>query len=161
MTYMQDTVHERFGIAGPGNKIIRITVFLMVLQCVVAFVNPGTGFAGILPENTQIAASNQVYGNVNLNAEMSNINSAGGLTAQGVDILSIATQMAYSIFLLLMKVLISLAAFSLVLNGIFPWIAAAGPIGVGFLMAIQFIIWFMYLLFIFTLAYKPSPDPGW
>jgi hypothetical protein len=161
MTYMQDTIHERFGIAGPGNKIIKIVMFLIVLQCVVVFVNPSANYAGIFPDNTAIAPSNQQYGNVDLSTEMTNINSVGGLTALGVDIVSIATQMAFSAFLLLMKVLMAIAIFSLVLNGIFPWIAAAGAPGIAFLVIIQFTIWFMYLLFIFTLAYKPSPDPGW
>jgi hypothetical protein len=68
--------------------------------------------------------------------------------------------MAYSAFLLLIKVVMSIAIFSVVLAGIFPWIAAT-PIGIAFLMILQFTIWFMYLLFIFTLAYKPSPDPVW
>jgi hypothetical protein len=161
MTYMNSKMHERFGIAGPGNKIIKITIGLIILQCVVAFVNPSAGFAGIFPDNTAVAPSNAQYGNVDLNTQISNINSAGGLTALGVDILSIATQMAYSLFLLLMKVLVSIGAFSLILNGVFPWIAASGQIGIAFLMMIQFAIWFMYLLFIFTLAYKPSPDPSW
>jgi hypothetical protein len=160
MIYMQDTVHERFGIAGPGNKIIKIVIFLIVLQCVVVFVNPSANYAGIFPDNTAIAPSNAQYGNVNLNTEMTSISSVGGLTALGVDIVSIATQMAYSAFLLLIKVVMSIAIFSVVLAGIFPWIAAT-PIGIAFLMILQFTIWFMYLLFIFTLAYKPSPDPGW
>jgi hypothetical protein len=160
MTYMQDTVHERFGIAGPGNKIIKIVIFLIVLQCVVVFVNPSATFAGIFPDNIATAPSNAQYGNVDLNSEMTSISSVGGLTALGVDIVSIATQMAYSAFLLLIKVMMSVAIFSLVIAGIFPWIAAT-PLGLSFLVILQFTIWFMYLLFIFTLAYKPSPDPGW
>ena len=158
MAYMQDSLHERFGIAGPGNRVVKIFTFLIILQCVVVFVNGAAIFA---PEVQPIAASNQQYATVDLSTNMGAINSAGGMTASVVDIAAIAVQTAYSVLLLLIKCLIAIAAFSLILNMVFPWIGAAGAIGIAFLVVIQFAIWIMYLLFIFTMFYKPSIDPGY
>lgn len=157
MTYMQETVHEKFGIAGPGNKIIKIFMFLIILQCVVVFVNS----AHIFPTLGPVAPSESKYANINLDTQFSTINAAGGLTNPVVDILAIGLQMATAILMLMMKCLISITLFSAVLAEVFPWIVQAGTIGVAFLVVVQFAIWMMYLLFIFTLFYKPSPDPGW
>ena len=78
-----------------------------------------------------------------------------------VDTVTVALQIGISALLVLGKCLLSIAAFSVILSQVFPWITQAGAIGVAFLVAIQFAIWTMYLLFIFTLFYKPAPDPGW
>ena len=158
MTFMQERVHERFGIAGPGNRVIKIFMFLIILQCVVVFVNSSS----IFPSEAQpLASSNTQYANIDLAGNMGATNSAGGLTASIVDIVSIATQTAYSILLLLVKCLISIAAFSLIINSVFPWIAQAGTIGIAFLVVMQFSIWLMYLVFIYTLYARPPPDVGW
>jgi hypothetical protein len=158
MTYMQDTLHERFGIAGPGNRVVKIFTFLIILQCVVVFVNSAAIFGDGIPA---IAASNPEYNTIDLASNMGAVNSAGGLTASVVDIATIALQTAYSVLLLLVKCIISIAAFSIILNMVFPWIGMSGAIGIAFLVVVQFAIWIMYLLFIFTLFYKPPPDPGY
>jgi hypothetical protein len=159
MTYMQETVHERFGIAGPGNRVVKIFMFLIILQCVVVFINS----AAIFPSETQFnGVVNSEYNNINLNQEIVSMNSAGGLTAKVVDIASASLQIAISSILLLIKCLVSIGFFAVILYSIFPWIVTSGgPYGIAFLMIVQFAIWGMYLLFIVTLFYKPSPDPGW
>lgn len=157
MTYMQETVHERFGIAGPGNKIVKIFMGLMILQCVVVFVNS----AAIFPVDGPISESNEQYTNIQLQSNFDSINGAGGLTAPAVDVLSITIQMALSMLLMFIKCLLSIALFSVVLAQVFPWIVQAGAVGIAFLVLLQFAIWGMYMLFVFTLFYKPSLDPGW
>ena len=159
MTYMQETVHERFGIAGPGNRVVKIFMFLIILQCVVVFINS----AAIFPSETQpIGAVNPEYNNINLNTEITTMNSAGGLTAQVVDIATVAIQTAYSSLLLFIKCLVSIAAFSFILYSIFPWIVTSGQAyGIAFLLVVQFAIWGMYLMFVLQLFYKPGPDAGW
>ena len=158
MTFMQERVHERFGIAGPGNKVIKIFMYLIILQCVVVFINSSAIFPS---ETLALSASNTQYSNIDLTANIGSVSAAGGMTAQIVDIASIALQTAYSSLLLMIKCLISIAAFSLIVSQVFPWIAQAGPAGVGFLVVMQFAIWAMYLIFIFTVFYRPGPDPGW
>lgn len=156
--YMTETLHEKNGIAGPGNKVILIFKFLVILQCVVVFINS----AAIFPQDvTQLAPSNPSYANINLQSNMNGISGSGGYTAQIMDIATIAGQAAASIILLLIKCLISLAAFSVVLAQVFPWILQAGTIGAAFLVVLQFAIWTMYLMFVFTVFYRPSPDPGY
>jgi len=159
MTYMQETVHERFGIAGPGNRVVKIFMFLIILQCVVVFINS----AAIFPDDTQpIGAVNPQYNNIDLTKELPQMNAVGGLTAQVVDIVSASIQIAIASILLFIKCLLSIALFSVILYSIFPWIVASGGVyGIAFLGVVQFAIWGMYLLFIVQLFYKPSPDPGW
>lgn len=156
--YMTETLHEKNGIAGPGNKVVLMFKFLVILQCVVVFVNS----AAIFPSDvTQLAPSNPSYANIDLYSNMAGIGSSGGLTAQIMDIATIAAQVAASVLLLVLKCLISLAVFSLVLAQVFPWIVQAGAVGVAFLVVLQFAIWTMYLMFVFTIFYRPSPDPGY
>lgn len=155
--YFADTLHEKHGIAGPGNKVILIFKFLVILQCVVVFVNS----AAIFPSDVGwLSPSNPSYANIDLDAQMVGMNSSGGLTALIVDIATIAAQIAASAVLLAIKCLISLALFSVILSQVFPWIVMAGTIGYAFLVIVQFAIWTMYLLFVFTIFYRPSPDPG-
>jgi hypothetical protein len=158
MTYMQETVHERFGIAGPGNKIIKIFTFLIILQCTVVFVNS----AQIFPSDVQtLAASNSQYSNIDLTTEMGNLSNSGGILGAIVDIATQSLQIAIAALLLMLKCLLSIALFSVVLSQVFPWILQAGAIGVAFLILMQFAIWTMYVIFIFSTFYRPGPDPGW
>ena len=96
-----------------------------------------------------------------MDSQFSTITAAGGLGNPVLDILAFGYQAAIASLSLILKCLLSIAAFSVVLSQIFPWIVQAGAIGVAFLVVIQFAIWAMYLLFVFTLFYKPSLDPGW
>ena len=158
--YMTEVQHERFGIAGPGNKVVKLFWFLIILQATVGLVNN----ASIFPSDVQPISnvnSNPEYANLNLNVEMTEINSAGGLTAAVVDIVTIAGQLAASILLLFLKILLSLAAFSVIMYGVFPWFSQAGAAGIAILSILQIGIWLMYFMFIFTIYYKPSPDPGY
>jgi len=163
MTYMQETIHERFGIAGPGNKIIKIFTFIIVLQAVVVFMNTGAVFSSIFPTGTQaISTGNtQQYLNVDMTYQMTGMSGSGGLLAQVVDIATATLQIAVAAIKMLLSVLIGIAAFSLILAAIFPWILQAGAIGAAFLVILQFAIWSMYLIFIVSVFYKPGPDPGW
>jgi hypothetical protein len=158
MTYWQETRHEKFGIAGPGNTIIKIFTALIVLQCVVVFVNSSQ----IFPADVQpIAASNNQYANIDLTKEITQVGGTGGWFAQVIDIATMSLQIAISAGLLLLKCLLSIALFSLVLAQVFPWVVQAGAIGVAFLVVIQFAIWTMYAIFVITTWYRPGPDPGW
>ena len=79
MTYMQETIHEKFGIAGPGNKIIKIFTFLIVLQCVVVFLNTGN----IFPSDTQnIGVADNKYTNMDLSNELPKLNNPVGCKIQ-------------------------------------------------------------------------------
>lgn len=163
MNYMQETRHEKFGIAGPGNTIIKIFTFVVVLQCVVVFVNSDAVFNGLFPggDTQRISASNNQYSNIDMSTQITSINNTGGLFAQIVDIVSASTQIAISALRLLGECLLSIGLFAVVLAQVFPWITDAGAIGVAFLVALQFAIWTMYAIFIIATFYRPGPDPGW
>lgn len=157
MNYMQETRHEKFGIGGPGNTIVKIFTFLIVLQCSVVFVNSANIFPGITP----IAESNSQYSNIDLGKEINTVSESGGLLQPIQDLASVLTQVAVSAVSLLVKCLVSIALFSAIIVQVFPWVSQAGGIGLAFLVLVQFAIWVMYVLFIITTFYKPGPDPGW
>jgi hypothetical protein len=158
MIYMVEKRHERFGIAGPGNMIVKIFTFLIVLQCVVVFFNASAIFPSDVPN---LAASNNQYANIDLSSQITQVSSTGGLTATIMNVASITLQIAVSALLLMLKCLVSIALFAVVLAQVFPWIVQAGAIGAAFLIVIQFAIWTMYVLFVFYAFYRPGPDPGW
>lgn len=158
VNYMTETRHERFGIAGPGNIIIKIFTFIVILQCAVVFVNN----AAIFPSDTQpITTSNTQYISIDFVNQTYSIASSGGLLAQAVDIASATLQIAISSLLLFLKCILAITVFSLVLTQIFPWIGQAGAVGAAFLVLMQFAIWTVYVCFIVILFYKPGPDPQW
>jgi hypothetical protein len=157
-TYMQETRHERFGIAGPGNTIVKIFMALMILQCAVVFVNSSAIFPDI---KSPLAATPPEYSNIQQQSNFNTINGVGGFSAPVVDIITLGTQLAFSFLKLFLACLISIAAFSVILAQVFPFITAAGAIGVAFLVLVQFAIWGMYMLFALQMFFKPSIDPGW
>lgn len=157
MNYMQETRHEKFGIGGPGNTIVKIFTFLIVLQCSVVFVNSANIFPGVTP----IAESNSQYSNIDLKSEINTASGTGGLLQPIQDLSSVLTQIAVSAVSLLAKCLVSIALFSVIIAQVFPWVVQAGAVGVAFLVLIQFAIWLMYVIFIITTFYRPGPDPGW
>lgn len=158
INYMQEVRHEKFGIAGPGNIIMKLFMFMIILQCTVAFVNSSS----IFPLDTQpVAATNTQYTNIDLSTNMANINGSGGLFAAIQDIVTILTQISVSTLFMVGKALLSIAAFAVVLAQVYPWITAAGAVGYGFLIILQFAIWALYYQFWFQLAYRPGIDPGW
>jgi hypothetical protein len=158
IAYFHETQHERFGIAGPGNKIVKIFMGLIILQCVVVFVNTGHIFPDSIPT---VAASNNQYANIDLTQQISSLNGTGGLFAKIVDIVTIGAQIAYSALYVFCECLLSIGLFAYVAWQVFPWFSMAGDIGVGFLIVMQFAIWLMYVIFVLALFYRPGPDPGW
>ena len=158
MNYMNVTRHEKYGIAGPGNQIIKIFTFLVVFQCIIGFVNMSNIFpSDVLP----VASTNSQYTNIDLNTEMTTLNSAGGFGLDIFDIGTIFYNMMVAALKIFLTMIISVAAISVVLAASFPWLVQAGAIGVGFLVVLQFVIWIMYAFLIFQLFYKPTADPGW
>lgn len=158
ISYMQDTRHERFGIAGPGNTIIKIFTFLIVLQCVVAFTNT----IHVFPDDVKpIAAVEEKYTNIDLTKEIPKLSNTGGLMNDIVSAGTASVQMGLSALRLFLECLLSIAFTSIVLMSIFPWLTQAGAAGTAFLVVLQFVIWIMDVLFILSVFYRVSLDPGW
>ena len=137
---------------------MKLFMFMIILQCTVAFVNS----SAIFPSGTPpVTPTNNEYTNIDLSANMVNINGSGGLYAQIMDIVTIMPQIAASTFIMLGKAALSIGLFAIVLAQVYPWIPASGLVGWAFLVIIQFAIWALYYQFWFTVAYRPGPDPGW
>ena len=154
--YVMEVRHERFGLAGPGNLIVKIFTFVVILQCAVVFFNS----TAIFPADAQYTVSNSQFMSIDFLNQTQDVTDSGGLTATLVNISTIILQITVSILLLVIKCLAAIAVFSLVINAVFPFIAASAY-GAAFLVMLQFVVWTIYLWFIFTMYYKPGPDPNY
>jgi hypothetical protein len=163
VTYMKGSLRENFGGGGPGNLIINIVFYLIILQTCVGLVNATgvwqhgnqTNYAPT-PTDYQMNAPN-----ADLTQTVPTISNSGGLLQSVTGTASILAQLAISCVKMLMDIVVSIAAFSITINNIFPFITApdgGGMLGVFMLAALQVGIWFAYVLFFVNLMAKPFPD---
>jgi hypothetical protein len=139
--YMKDRLHMTFGLAGPGSMTMNIILFIIILQCVVGFTN-GLGIYDV----TGNAADTPVqYQNVDLTTALPSVNNSGGFLDQLWSTLTLMTEATIAVMRLLLNVVAALACFSAVLQGVFPFIGATTA-GIGFLVALQVAIYYMYVL---------------
>jgi hypothetical protein len=157
INYMQVTRHERFGIAGPGSTVVKLFTFLILLQCIIGFVNMNNIFPS---EFGNVAPTNNQYTNIDLNENMQTLNAQGGMDLGIVDA-AILFNIGVAALKVIVTMLLSIALFAVVVASAFPWIVQAGNIGISFLVVMQCAIWTMYAWFVFNLYFKPTPDPGW
>lgn len=145
--YMKGSLHERFGMAGPGSMVFNVLFYILILQSVVGFVNA----TAIWDYN---AAYNQFdkYSSIDVTSQVTTIGQQGG----GLDTISqvgaILTDMTIGAIRMFISMVASIAVFSVVLGIVFPWIPGSGPIGIALLALLQlgvYIIYYMaYLRFV-------------
>jgi len=162
VTYMKGSLRENFGGGGPGNLIINIVFYLIILQTCVGLVNatgvwtnPATNLSNnfaATPTDYQVNSPN-----ADLKTIVPTVSNSGGLLEGAAGLLTILGQLALSCILMLVQIVISIAAFSVIINTIFPFIAQTS-LGLFMLAAIQIGIWFAYVLFFVNIMAKPYPD---
>ena len=166
-SYMNDVNHEKYGIAGPGSKLLNIVFFIIVFQAAVGVIGGfnifPAGNAQPSPNACTVGYQCDSYGNIALEESVGTVAETGGLFQSVVAILSTLPLLAIGILKMIITILSSVLLFAVVLNstlnGIFPGIVAS-PVYVGFLALMQVGIWGIYLLTIFTWYYKPMPGEG-
>jgi hypothetical protein len=154
VTYMKGSLKENYGGGGPGSLIINIVFYLIILQTCVGIINATqvweTNFAPT-PENQQFAP------NADLTQSINTATNTGGWLSVIASSATTLTDMALGGIKLLISIIISIAAFSITINSIFPFFAE-NPLGLLMLGAIQLGIWFVYALFIAVIFGKVYPD---
>lgn len=171
VTYMKGSLRENFGGGGPGSLLINIVFYMLILQACVGLVNATGVWVHQSPSGMNVSLNSvsetglpnsQMYiTNSNLTTSIPSVTNSGGWMQGIVDMITITGQLAVSTLVLLVKVLLSIVAFSLTINTIFPWITAAdggGALGVLFLGLFQFGIWILYVLTFVNIFAKPFPD---
>jgi hypothetical protein len=151
VTYMKGSLRENFGGGGPGNLIINLVYYLILLQSCVGLVNATEMWTHNADQSNMADASNLPQSvenakNARLDSSIKSTTDSGGYLTGLVAAVSTLVDMVISVVKLLMSIVISLGAFTFVINTIFPFIGAT-PLGAAMLVLIQLGIYLMYVLF--------------
>jgi hypothetical protein len=152
--YMKDTNKEKWGSGGPGSPLLNIVFFMILIQSAVGVVNT----TGIWQENTAVTPSQ--YQNVDLAAQMGGMSNTGGLLDGAIATAVQLLEMSIMILKMVISIIITVAAFSVTLLLIFPWMTGNVFI-LAVLGAVQVVIWLLYSWFFFQIIYKPMPEGGY
>jgi hypothetical protein len=127
---------------------------MILLQTAVGLVN-GTA---IWDHNT--APTPNVYQNVDLGAQMGGISNTGGLLGDTVGTALALIGIGIMVLKMVISIIITVAAFSVILLVMFPWLGA-NPLTLAVLGGVQVVIWLLYIWLFFQLTFKPNLDAGW
>jgi hypothetical protein len=152
--YMKDSNKEKWGSGGPGSTMLNVVFFMILLQSAVGVVNT----TGIWEHNTAVTPSQ--YQNVDLSQQMGGMSNTGGLLEGAIATAVQLLEMSIMILKMIISIILTVAAFSVTLLIIFPWMAGNVLI-LAALGAMQVIIWLLYAWFFFTIIYKPMPEGGY
>ena len=166
LMYLNDVNHEKFGLPGPGSKLLTVVFMIIVFEASVTLVS--TSGLNVFPElngNGGMSQQNltcQGYGyqcdangNVMLSASVSGISNAGGANLDVVSIGAWAIQAMIGVVLFLIKIVAAVLIFSVVLIAAYPALAAS-PQALLFLGVLQLVIWAIYAVYFYNIFYKPS-----
>lgn len=147
--YMKGSLHERFGIAGPGSLFFNVVFYIILLQATVGFVNSTHIWGGL---NSAPTPTNE-YTNIDIAGEIDTINNTGG----GLGIVELGTvlaQLAVGCLQMFLSMGLALAAFSVVLGMIYPWMVQ-NYMGAGLLTLMQLGIYIVYYMAFMRMVWKP------
>jgi hypothetical protein len=165
LMYINDMNHEKYGLPGPGTKLLTIVFMIIVFEASVTLMS--TSGLNIFPEVGNSGQSQQTLtcngygyscdanGNIMLGASVQTINNQGGT---GLDVISIGTwalQAMVSILTFLIKIVAAVLLFSVVLVAAYPALGAS-PQAMLFLGIMQLVIWAIYAVAFFNWFFKPS-----
>jgi hypothetical protein len=170
LMYMNDMNHEKYGLPGPGSKLLTVVFMIIVFQASVTLVS--TNGMNLMPEigNSGMSQSSLLCGDqttggygyqCDANGNMmfdSSVKSISNIGGSGLDIVSIglwALQAMVGAIIFLLKIVAAVLVFSVVLYAAYPALAAS-PQAVLLLGFMQLIIWGIYAVYFFNIFYKPS-----
>jgi len=147
--YMKGSLHERFGIAGPGSMMFNLVFFILLLQATVGFVNS----TALWDVDAAPTASTQ-YSNIDLKTEITAVSGVGGAMTDVTQIGTILTDMAFGCIKMFIAMGLALVAFSVTIGIIYPWIPAS-EYGIALLLLMQLGIYIIYYMAFMRFVYKP------
>lgn len=165
LMYINDMNHEKYGLPGPGTKLLTIVFMIIVFEASVTLMS--TSGLNLFPEVGNSGQSQQsltcngygyscdANGNIMLGASVQTINNQGGT---GLDVLSIglwAIQAMISAITFLIKIVAAILLFSVVLVAAYPALGAS-PQAMLFLGIMQLVIWAIYTVAFINWYFKPG-----
>ena len=168
MIYMNETNREKYGIKGPGSKLMNIILFIILFQAALGFTNSLNLFASGPSQvagsqcsigNQSIGASCDAYGNIQLSS-VSTISQSGGLLAQIISVVAALPQMILTLIVFLIQIGIAIIGAPFVIagtmEGLFPGIST-NVAYIAFMVAVGAVFYFADLMFLVNLVVKPFP----
>lgn len=165
LMYINDMNHEKYGLPGPGTKLLTIVFMIIIFEASVTLVStqglnifPDLGNAGRAQQS--LTCNGYGYqcdanGQIMLSASVSGISNAGGSNLDVVSITMWAIQAMIGVIIFLIKIVAAVLLFSGVLIAAYPALASS-PQALLFLGILQVVIWAIYSVAFFNWFYKPS-----
>ena len=170
LMYINDMNHEKYGLPGPGTKLLTVVMMIIVFEGSVTLMStqglnlfPELGNSGL--QQQSLTCGDPVHGgygyqcdangNLVLGASVSGVSNAGGADIDVVSILMWAAQATIGVILFIIKVVWAVTLFSTVLIAAYPALAAS-PQALLFLGIMQVVIWAIYMITFFNWYYKPG-----
>jgi hypothetical protein len=155
--YINDMNHEKYGVAGPGEKLYAIVFFIMCFSVCMGLVSsnefnffPSTAMGASQNTMCGTAYACDSAGNIMLDASVTSVSTSGGLMQDVVSAIAAMPAIALGIIKLIVIVAGSVVAFSVVLVAAYPFLAES-PATMAFLVAMQFVIWGIYTMAFFRM----------
>jgi hypothetical protein len=168
--YMNETNREKYGAGGPGNKLLNIAYFIILLQICIGLVN-GFNLFAVGPTtptsvnmctvgNSTWGAQCGANGYVSLTQSVASVSQSGGLLQSAVSAASVLVTIGISILQVLVSVVISIVAFPVVLNSMISNIPGWSGIVTNsyyllFLATLEAVCIINLTLLLFNWFYKP------
>lgn len=170
MIYMNETNHDRNGIAGPGSKLLNI-VFLIILFQTVLGIMPSIGIFD--PSATAGTSYGQAYcppsancgsySNVDISQSMQVVADGNGFLSGVASVVygSVTAFIAMLYFLVtaIVNVLLSATVIGHLIEGIWPGVTSTVPF-MAFMGLISVVFWACDLIFISNVYLKLFPSEG-
>jgi hypothetical protein len=168
MVYLNEVNHEKYGIKGPGSKLMNIILFIILFQAAIGFTNSLNLFAAGPSQvptgqctigNQSVGATCDAYGNIQLSS-VSSVSSSGGLLEQIISVATALPQMILTLIVFLIQIGIAIigAPFMIAatMEGLWPGISANAAY-VAFMVVVGAVFYFCDVMFLISLVVKPFP----
>jgi hypothetical protein len=168
MIYMNQANQDRYGIKGPGSKLMNIVLFLILFQAAIGFTTSLNLFAAGPSQVSSsqcsiggqgIGATCDAYGNIQLSS-VSSISSSGGLLSQVISVAAALPMMVLTLIVFMIQIGIAIIGapflIAATMEGLFPGISSNGAY-VAFMIVIGAIFYFCDVMFLVSLVVKPFP----
>ena len=168
--YINDMNHEKYGLPGPGSKLLTVVFIIIVFEASVTLMS--TNGLNIFPDELNSGMSQKsltcgdggtggygyqcdASGNIMLSSSVSSINNVGGGDINVVSIGLWALQAMVGALIFLIKIVAAVLLFSVVLVAAYPALGAS-PQALLILGFMQIVIWAIYSVAFFNWFFKPN-----
>jgi hypothetical protein len=168
MIYMAEVNRERYGVKGPGSRLMNIVLFIILFQAALGFTNSlnlfaagpsqvPTGMCSIGNQST--GATCDAYGNLQLSS-VSSVSSSGGLLDQIVSVAAALPTMILTLIVFMIQMGAAIIGAPFLINatvdGLWPGISA-NVAYIAFMVLVGAIFYFCDVMFLISLVVKPFP----